>query len=307
MNLELTDNSFLLYFIPAGSMVGEIGGVRIQVIDDKIDGIYGSPPTMWHHMGLVEGSNQPEFDSIRIGGNKVAQPWSQYVRIGKAGWHRLEAVNGGTKINAQPVEFKTGTLQLKVKGLKPDNFILRGLGDELSQTYIDIAGGKKVEVPIGRWELAYGIVRKGKKMQAVKAVILSTDSMKVFDVLEGENVEIEIGAPYKFDFEYEVTGKKVRVDGTSIRVIGRAGESYDRFYGAVPRPVAGIRKKGGGKRPSATEKMKPVVDNDGIQKHGWASMWKPLPVELPRKGDEVEVQLVEKKNKLFGAIGSDWK
>ena len=36
-------------------------------------------------------------------------------------------------------------------------------------------------------------------------------------------------------------------------------------------------------------------------------MWKPITDTVSLKEAEVEVQLVEKKNKLFGKIESDWK
>ena len=71
------------------------------------------------------------------------------------------------ELKAQPFEFKTGTVQLKSKGLKPDYYV--PAGSVLENTYIDVAGGKKIEVPIGRWELCFGLIRKGKKMQMMKA------------------------------------------------------------------------------------------------------------------------------------------
>ncbi|MDG1049446.1 MAG: hypothetical protein P8R46_04495 [Planctomycetota bacterium] len=306
MNLGMTDTSLSLYFVPGGAMVGEVGGVKIQVVDDNFDGIYGSLPARWPHFGMVKDAYQPEFDSIRIGGAKKAQPFSEYVNLGGAGWHKLEAVNGGVELKAQPFEFKTGSVQLKAKGLKPDYYVLKGIGEDLENTYIDVSGGKKVEVPVGRWELCFGLVRKGKKMQMMKAVILPTSSMKVYDVLEGETVVVETGSPFTFDFEYEAGGSGVTVDGTSVRVIGAGGESYERIYGAVPVPEASVRKVGG-KRAAMTEKLKPALDQDGVQKHGWAALWKPLSKEIPAKVGDAEVQLMEKKNRLFGKITSDWK
>ena len=241
-----------------------------------------------------------------MGGAKKAQPFSEYVNLGDAGWHKLEALNGGVELKAQPFEFKTGTVQLKSKGLKPDYYVLKGIGADLENTYIDVSGGKKVEVPIGRWELCFGLVRKGKKMQMMKAVILPTANMRVYDVLEGENVVVETGSPFTFDYEYATSGSGVTVDGTSVRVVGVGGESYERIYGAVPIPEASVRKVGG-KRAVMTAKLKPALDQDGVQKHGWAALWKPLNQEIPAKVGDAEVQLMEKKNRLFGKITSDWK
>ena len=306
LNLGMTDTSLSLYFVPGGAMTGEIAGEKIEVIDDNIDGIYGSLPERWQHFGMVKDAFQPEFDSVRIGGAKKAQPFSEYVNMGEPGWYKLEALNGGVELKAQPFEFKTGTVQLKSKGLKPDYYVLKGIGAVLENTYIDVAGGKKIEVPIGRWELCFGLIRKGKKMQMMKAVILPTETMGVVDVLEGKNVVIESGSPFSFDYEYEASGSGVTVDGTSVRVVGVGGESYERIYGAVPIPEASVRKVGG-KRAVVTEKLKPALDQDGVRKHGWAGLWKPLDKEIPAKVGEAEVQLMEKKNRLFGKITSGWK
>ncbi len=306
MNLGMTDTSLSLYFLPGGAMEGEVAGEKVEIVDDNFDGIYGSLPQSWEHFGIVKGAFQPEFDSIRVGGAKKAQPFSEYVNLGGAGWHKLEALNGGVELKAQPFEFKTGTVQLKPKGLKPDYYVLKGIGKDLENTYIDVSGGKKVEVPIGRWELCFGLVRKGKKMQMMKAVILPTEGMGVYDVLEGKNVVVETGSPFTFDYEYEASSNGVTVDGTSVRVIGAGGESYERIYGAVPIPEAAVRKQGG-KRAAVTEKLKPALDQDGVQKHGWAALWKPLTKEIPAKVGDAEVQLSEKKNRLFGKITSDWQ
>ena len=306
MNLLAQDASYDVYYTPASKMAGTIDGVEIEIFDDNLDGVYGSYPLSWQHAGLVPESPQPELDSIRIGGEKSARPFSEYVQLDKKGWYRLNMLKKGKTIEAQPMDLKTGTLQLDVKGVKPDFLIIKGSKGDFENTYVDLAGGKKVEVPVGRYQLAFGLVRKGKKMQLSKAAILPTKDSPIYTVLEGENVEVQIGAPYMFDFAYEKSGDKVLVDGESIRVVGRGGEAYDRFYNAVPRPEAGVRKKGG-RRAEVKEKMKPVVDLDGLAKHGWAAMWKPLDVELKAPAAEVEVQLVEKKNKLFGKVESDWR
>lgn len=306
MNLQAQDASYNLYFTPASAMVGEISGVKVQVIDDNLDGIYGSYPLKWQHQGLAPDSPQPEFDSMRVGKEKSARPFSEYVNLDEAGWHKLTVKNKGTSIMAEPMEVATGTLQLKVKGVKPDFFIIQGTGPQYSNTYIDIAGGKKVEVPIGRYSLSFGMVRKGKKMQLAKAVILPTSETPLYNVKDGENLVVEIGAPYTFDFTYVAEDGKVKVSGDSIRIVGAGGESYDRFYNAVPWPEAFVRKKGG-KRSEVDAKMKAVVDNGGLAKYGWAKMWKPIDAELAMRHEEVEVQLIEKKHKLFGKVLSDWR
>lgn len=306
MNLAPTEDQMSLYYIPGGFMAGEVAGVKIELYDDNMDGVYGSAPSSWAHTQLKPGTNQPEVDSIRIGGAKAAQPMSQYVDMGSAGWHALTVQNGGNNVSVEPVSFKTGTIQLKGKGTKPDVFILKGSGGVLGDTYIDIAGGSKVEVPVGRWDLYFGLVKEGKKMQVMKAVILPSENSPAYVVKEGENLEVAFGAPYAFDFEVSNDGDTATVKGMSVQVIGAGGEAYDRFYGVVPQPEASVRKKGS-KRAFHSHKMNPAVSLDDLQKFGWDQFWKPLDAKLDTKGeDEVEVQLFEKKNKLFGTIESQW-
>ena len=306
MNLLATDGQYLVYYIPGGCMKGTVSGETIRVYDDNLDGVYGSPASSWQHFGLVTGDAQFEFDSIRVGKEKKARPFSEYVDLGSAGWHQIKTENKGTSLSAQPVTLTTGSVQVKGKGVKPEYYVLRGVDDSFKKTFIDVSGGKKVDVPAGRWELAFGLVRKGKKMQQMKAVIQPTEGMERIIVKPGETTVIGYGSPYKFDFKFETDGRNVTVDGKTVRILGSGGEAYDRFYNCVPYVDVGVRRKGG-KRANANMRMKPVVDNLGLEKHGWQGMWKPVTDSVPLKEAEVEVQLVEKKNKLFGKVESDWK
>ncbi|MEL6713683.1 MAG: hypothetical protein AAFP86_07910, partial [Planctomycetota bacterium] len=306
MNLMATDDQYNLYFIPASCAVGELGGQRIEIYDDNIDGIYGSLPQAWGHAGLADGTFQPEVDSFRVAGDKRARPFSEYIEVEGAGWFKVASINGGAKLTAQPVELRTGTVQLKGKGAKPDFFILKGRGEGLDNVFIDVAGGKKVDVPAGRYELHFGMVSKGKGMQRSKAVILPGPGTPLYEVPIDGNLVVEFGQPYGFLFEYETGGGSVTVEGKSVQVVGKGGEIYDRFYNCVPVVEASVRKKGG-KRAAASVSMRPVVDNQGVADHGWAAMWKPLDGTIEGRFEEVEVQLAEKKNKLFGKVTSDWK
>ncbi len=305
INLAQTGQNMNLYYIPGGSMVGDLAGVPIQIFDDNLDGTYGSAPSLWAHRELRPKTSQPEMDSIRIGKEKKARPMSEHIDIPGAGWHKIEVLNGGNHVAATPVRFKTGTLQLKAKGVKPTFVIMKGTGDINGKTFVDISGGKKVSVPTGRWDLYFGLLTKGKKMQVMKAVILPSNSSPAYDVKEGQNVVVTLGAPFAFDFDVTKQEDTVTVKGLSVQVIGAGGEAYDRFYGSVPRPEASVRKAGS-KRGFANEKMRPGESQDDIAKFGWHQCWKPLDVIFPSKGAEVQIHLYEKKNKLFGAIESAW-
>jgi hypothetical protein len=68
-------------------------------------------------------------------------------------------------------------------------------------------------------------------------------------------------------------------------------------------------RKAGSKKGSKGEKMGAVQTQEELGELGWPSAWAPRDLRIDKKPSDgaVEVQLVEKKNKLFGAIESAWK
>lgn len=306
INLAPTDDSYQLYFVPAASVVGEIGGESVRVFDDNGDGIYGTtePPT-WQHRGIHEGDFQPELDSIAIGSSKRARPWSEYQEVGGQ-WYQLASAQGGKQLQATPVEVETGTLKLKFKGGKPAWLVVRGRG-KLEHSYFDLAEGS-AEVPAGTYALFYGELRKGKKRQVQKAVILPGPSTPTWTVEAGGTTTVELGAPFRFDFTFERKGESAIVSGKSVLVLGSGNERYERLWDCVPRPDVSWREAGS-KRGSKPEEMDLVLDQEKLGELGWDSAWFPLDLAVELKGDPkgIELQLTEKKNKLFGSIESDWK
>ncbi len=307
VNMQPQLESFSLSYVPAASMVMDVGGTPVRIFDDNLDGLYGSEPRSWQYLGLAEGSAQPELDSVIIGTGKRAVPWSKYQQLDGT-WYEWESLDAGTRLNLKPARFKTGSLKLSVKGSKPDWLIVCGT-DRVAGAYFDLADGKEVEVPVGTYELYYGELRKGKRRQQVKAVILGSKATK-YNVKADETTTVTIGAPYAFQFDWNLTGSVLEVPGRSVVVVGNGGERYERIWNAVPRPEVSWRKAGT-KRGSKPEDMQVVLDQDVLfQPGGWQKSWHPLDLALdignvPDEG--IEVQLVEKKNKLFGKIESAWR
>lgn len=313
LNLSPQDNQISIYVAAAGSMVGDVHGTALRIIDEDMDGIYGSTPQAWGHIGLVSGTFQPEMDSIVLGDSKRAQPWSEFTKIGDT-WYQLEVQNGGSLISATPRHVRTGFLKLDVKDIKPSFVIMQG-SEKYENSFFDLAAskGRAVEVPVGIYKLYYGIVRKGKKRQQLKAVMLPGSTI-AYPVSEGTTVDVQLGAPFGFDFNTEVSGGEVTVLGQSVVITGRGGEHYGRPYGCVPRPLVSVRKAGS-RRGGKGKKMPIMMSQDDIYntkkdpKKGYKAAWFPYDLSLPLKGGmtEIEVQLVDKKNKLFGKIVSEWK
>jgi len=309
VNFDASDNNYTVYTLPASSVVGDVAGTPVRVIDDSMDAVYGSVPQTWGEPGLTPENFQPEMDSIVIGASKRARPWSEVQEIdGK--WYRFDPDKVGSAFQATPIALETGILKLDSKGPAPSWVVVRGSGDVLKNSYFDLVegGSKGVRVPVGRYSLFYGEVRKGKKRQVQKTLILPGKSTPNFDVKKDETTVVPLGAPFGFDFRFRRDGSKLTVDGKTVTVIGRSQERYERPWNCVARPEVAWRKKGT-KSGSKPEKMPVLSGTEGIEKFGWEATWFPLElvVDMRQDKDPVEVQLTDKRHDLFGKIESAWK
>jgi hypothetical protein len=309
INLQPADDRYTIYALAAASVVGTINGIPVRVIDESLDGTYGGQPKTWRYQGLSKDMAQPDLDSIVIGASKRARPWSEYQQIGDK-WFKLETVSpNGQELKATPASVETGTLKLDYKGPAPTWVIVKGSNDT-KDSYFDLVegGAKGVEVPVGKYSLAYGEVRKGKKKLVQKAVILPGKRMNGWEVKKGATTLVTLGAPYGFDFQPTFQDGKLSVKGSSVFIVGAQGERYERMWDCVPHPEVIWRKKGS-KTPSKGDRMPFVQDSAAFEKLGWEATWTPLDLDLTLKNEKgpVEVQLVEKKHELFGKIESDWK
>jgi hypothetical protein len=313
-NMGPSDEYMSLFYFNAASVVGTLDGVALRVLDDNLDGIYGSLPISWQYLGLAPETSQPDMDCVVIGESTRALPWSEYLPVNGT-WYKLEPQMGGMTLRAQPVELQTGRVRLEFKGEYPEWLVLRGTG-VLENTFIDIcaAGKEGVDAPVGDYRLVAGVIRKGKKQQTMKCLVLGNEQVPAFKVQAGAENVVKLGGPFHFEFERAEMEGNVVVAGPSLRVVGAAGETYDRFWNCVPAPTVSLRKAGtkkGGK-PEDMLRVNGSLDElreDGQRKWAYADVWRPLSTPLaPKKpGEPVELQLVEKKHKLLGDIESDWK
>lgn len=308
-NLGPDENQMGLYFQNAGSLVGTVNGVPVQVFDDNLDGLYGSAPREWGYIGLVEGSMQRDLDSVLVGEGKVARPWSRLQKVGDA-WFKFEANEHGSDITTTRMDVESGTLQLDLKGPPVTWLVVRGTGNN-NDLFFDVAAGgtNKVEVPIGSYELYVGQVASGKKQQTMKALVLPGATSRSWRVDKGATTKVELGAPFSFDFKVSQDEKTLTVDGKSVCVVGRGGETYQRMWNCVLTPEVNLRKAGS-KKGKKEAKLVPVGSQEELQDNNndYGFAWFPIgkPIDKPGEGD-FEAQLFEKGHKLFGKIESDWK
>lgn len=307
MNAALQDSFAGIYLAPAGSANYDIEGTSLSIIDENLNGLYGDVPMTWGNMGMSKDQFEPEVDSMVIGGAKRAVPYSEYTKINDQ-WYQLEPKNGGAQLQVTRVKFPTGELSLAWgKGPKPAFFVVKGR-DRFVNCYFDLTSAQRVEVPVGRYTISYGMLTKGKRLQSMKALIVGDSNTTAFDVAAGETVKVPAGGPFDLDFTVDGEGGKFTVPGESVVVLGQSGERYERLWNCVLEPAVSWRKAGS-KRGTKGEKMGVHMDRDAMAKFGYGAVWFPkdLQVMLRKGSDEFEVQLLVKKNKLFGKITSSWR
>jgi hypothetical protein len=311
VNLAPSDSRMTLFTLGAASVVGTLDGVALRLIDETLDGNYGSRPTNMGYEGLTKDYYQPEIDSLVIGSSKHALPFSEFVEVnGK--WYRLAVDTTGRDLTAQSIAPKTGFLKLDFKGagVVPSTLIVQGAAGELEKALFDLAegGAKGIAVPVGEYKLLFGQLRKGKKKQVQKCLILPGKTTTTWKVRDGETTLVELGAPFNFDFAAKHDGDKITIEGASVRVVGKAAERYERTWNCVPHPEVAWRKKGT-KKPSKYERMPIAAGVEILNTKGFGAAWAPLDLVIEAKGagEGAELQLVEKKHDLFGKIESEWK
>jgi hypothetical protein len=301
-NLKPTAESMTVYLRPAAASTFSIGKDSITVTDDNLDGVFGGGVGERNVNGLPRGVLRPSFDGVFVGKAKVAEPFSEIMRVGKD-WYRIEALGGGRHFNVTPVvDLPVGELRLDYKGADLEWVVVRGDGDA-GGLFFSLEAGKAIEVPAGSYHVYTGVVRE----KDAKALMVNGDSQS-FDVTAGALTKVQLGGPFGYEFSSALVPDGVRIRGESVHVVGIGGEHYHLLWNCRTAPEVHLRKTGGGSWIQVGELelidgVQGISDFDG---DGWAAAWTPLDKVLQNKlGDDVEVRLHERKNPLFGRIDSD--
>ncbi|QDU84755.1 hypothetical protein Pla163_18690 [Planctomycetes bacterium Pla163] len=301
-NLKPTPDSMTVYLRPTAGSTFSIGKDAITVTDDNLDGVFGAGVADRGVNGLPRGVFRPSFDGVFVGKSKVAEPFSEIMRVGKD-WYRIETLAGGRKFNVSPVvDMPVGELRLDYKGADLEWVVVRGDGVG-SGLFFSLEAGKSVEVPVGSYHVYTGVVRE----KDAKALMVTGDSPS-FEVTAGEQTRIQLGGPFGYDFSSAFVPDGVRIRGESVHVVGVGGEHYHLLWNCRTAPEVHLRKTGSSSwtQVGQLELIDSVSGISNFDGDGWAAAWTPLDKILENKlGDDVEVRLHERKNPLFGRIDSD--
>lgn len=285
------DGPMNVRYLPACYLKGKVLGQDLVIFDDNSSGKFGDPKPV--RDGLTTWA--PTFmynDAMMFGKQKVAGPWTEFLEV-DGEFYRLKLDPESYEVTTRKLSVDTGTVKLDAQKLKPSIVIIEEIG-ELKGAFFVLDPKKPITVPVGRYKLSYGVVRKGSGKNENTCEIFPPESGS-FEVKKGEEAVLEIGAPFTFDFELKAVGEGVQIVGKSVVVRGRAGEMYTRFFDDPPIPEK-VSVKGAGK----PVKMERAVFEDF--KQDGAAPWFPLDLVVPAKaGREYEVELELKKHELFGS------
>jgi hypothetical protein len=283
---------------------GKILGETILFLDDNANGTLGDASEQRDNL-LRDAPAWMDVDGLVVGKGRP-MPWSDVIQVAGQ-WHALKLVDPhAKKLRTRELDIQTGSVVLKWDGpVQPKMLVLAEIRD-FKGSFFDVAGGKPVTVPVGRYEIAYGRIESGKGAQTKQAWIFKGDAQPI-EVTAGETTTLEMGAPYTFDFEAKDQGKGLLIKGKNVLIKEKSGAIVGRIYDDVPLPEVTMRAKGGATIGKPATMAKASIEQRNEDN---SAAWFPSDLELKKaEKQEVEVQLNLKKPHplLGGPFKSDWK
>ncbi|MEW6741961.1 MAG: hypothetical protein AB1486_04300 [Planctomycetota bacterium] len=294
---------------------GNINGTPILILDDNDSGRFGDPYLNFEGLRFADGwvpdyAVYPLLDAMVIGHGTDVLPYSQYIRL-EDGFYRIEPEMNAPKARYRKMDIDTGRVVLEFEGKAPVQSLVIGEKTEFLYGYFDLAKAPKegLEVPVGFYEIASGLVSNGKTGVSNQSCLILKGRSKPFNVRKGETVTLQLGEPYEFDFRTREEGEDFVLEGRSLQVYGRGGELYIKFWDEAPMPKVSVRTKGGKVIARGESMAKPTYEEYKTSPDGVLKLFFPLDFRMPKKGKEpYEAQLELKKHKLLNAgITSPWK
>ena len=206
-------------------MTGKVNGVRVTLVDENHNGIYGE-------IGK---------DTWMIGREDTASYVSRITNIG-GNLYRAAVDPSGSEITLEPYEGPSGILDLASK------YDLRGkvrsrLRMAMVKTgkdvYFNLAEkGKKYRIPAGKYTFVLGLVGSGKLQMAD----ILPGRLPEFEVKADEVTTHRWGAAGDIKFDAVNDEGNITIETTSIEIFGKGGEKYMNFRPTVFTPRVQVRE-----------------------------------------------------------------
>jgi hypothetical protein len=280
---------------------GKVLGETVVLLDDNASGVLGDPLATKDNF-LACGPDWVDDDTIIVG--KRVMAWSDVLPIGTK-WYQLQLVDAHAKqIRTRELDIETGQVVLKWSGPVAPRVLVLAETRDFKGSYFDVAGGKPVAVPVGRYEIAWGVIETGKGPQLKQAWIFKGDA-KEFEVGAKATVTLDMGGPYKLDFDRKLDPKSIKIVGKSLVAKEKSGAIVGRVYDEVFYPEVWTRPEGTGNGSPG----KPMGKPDPKIKQDSTAAWFPGDYVIDKgKEQKLQVQLKLAKHGLLGGpFTSDWK
>ena len=280
----------------------KLNGEKLLIIDDNCSGVIGD--ALDQRDGVLRGFPEyTDLDSMVVGKDKRARPFSEIVRVGDK-WLRIKPSDGkGREFKSREMVLETGFVQVDWAGPKPPGSLVIGEVRDLRGAYFDVAGKKAVEVPVGRYQIVVGKIETGKKLATQQAWIFKGRSSG-FQVEAGETTTLEMGGPYTFDFKTEDRPREFAVLGKSILIYDRMQVLIGRVAPTIIFPEVTIT---GSSKAVRGKEMK-MISTMEFNKEQFRA-WYPADFVVPKGANaECKAQLSLKKDKFLGGpFSSEWQ
>jgi len=276
------------------------------LIDDNGSGAFGDPEL--RRDGVTRGyPSWMDNDALLVGKGKKARPFSEVV-LQNGAFYRLKLTDPQAReIKFRELDVETGLVQLKWNGpAAPSALVIAEIG-EFPGAYFDVSGKDPAVVPVGRYEVAYGKIELGSR-SSLEQVWIFKGRSEAFTVKAGETFVLEMGEPYRLDFDTEDKGETFIVKGNSLLVYDRREALIGRMFSPkLVLPQVSVRVKEGG---AVLVRNKPtkMLDSEAFNKSNDLAWFFADFVADKSPNMKCEAQLSLKKHHLLGGpLESDWK
>lgn len=206
------------WFQRACQAVGEIDKAKVTFLDDDNDGAF----------------NTLAKDVVHVQGMTGAAYLGKLLPV-KGKLYELEVDPSGTKARYRPWAPPDGASPGKIdaasgfraKG-KPAIVSVARKGEPEVVFDVNVKGGQTV--PPGEYELVEAIVGPSRD----QVCVVTKGRMQDIVVKPGETATLQWGVPGTIDFAMTKEGSLVTIAPSSVELLGRAGEKYEKFEPSAP-------------------------------------------------------------------------
>jgi hypothetical protein len=192
-------------FAASGAMVGKLGDVRLALIDQDNDGIFG----------------EVGEDALLVGRGRIAT-WlgSTFLHEGRTMALDFDPASGQLLLSDWQGE--TGLLSVAT-GFHGKGKLLSAVVRSLDSAHcFDLAGTEgAVPVPVGRYRIVSGRIGLGES-----AVTVAAGNSPVFEVRSDAPRELDWGGPVRAEFEFQRPGDELAFAPERVWYFGASGEQY---------------------------------------------------------------------------------